>query len=202
MLEFDDSTGHTGSGQIKQYSANNPADGTYKDNRQRMEDDDQLEISKSQRKRDLDELKKLGSELLEFSDDALRQLEMSEVLLAALRTARHITSNSARKRQMQYIGKLLKEEDADPLINAVNARHHQHATHTREFHKLEELRDKLIREGDSALADVLALFPRADRQHLRKLVRQARKELETKQPPHASRLLFRALRELQEQPEY
>ena len=202
MLEFDDSTGHTGSGQIKQYSANNPADGTYKDNRQRMEDDDHLEISKSQRKRDLDELKKLGSELLEFSDDALRQLEMSEVLLAALRTARRITSNSARKRQMQYIGKLLKDEDADPLIAAVNARHHQHATHTRDFHKLEELRDKLIREGDSALADVQALFPRADRQHLRKLVRQARKELETNQPARASRLLFRALRELQEQPEY
>ena len=167
-----------------------------------MEYDDPLDISKSQRKRELDELKKLGSELLEFSDDALRQLAISGKLLEALRTAKRINSNSARKRQMQYIGKLLKDEDAAPLVAAVDARHHQHATHTREFHKLEELRDKLIRDGDSALADVLALFPRADRQHLRKLVRQARKEQETKQPPRASRLLFRALRELQEQPEY
>ena len=167
-----------------------------------MEDSDQFEISKSQRKSELDDLKKLGSELLEFSDDALRQLIISEVLLEALRTARRITSNSARKRQMQYIGKLLKDEDAAPLIDAVNTRHHQHATHTRSFHKLEELRDRLLEDGDSALPEVLALFPRTDRQHLRKLVRQARKEQQTKQPPRASRLLFRYLRELQQAPEY
>jgi len=167
-----------------------------------MEDNDQFEISKSQRKRELDDLKKLGSELLEFSDDALRQLITSEVLLEALRTARRITSNSARKRQMQYIGKLLKDEDAAPLIDAVNTRHNQHATHTRSFHKLEELRDSLLEDGDSALPEVLALFPRTDRQHLRKLVRQARKEQETKQPPRAARLLFRYLRELQQAPEY
>jgi len=167
-----------------------------------MEEDDQPEISKSQRKRDMDELKKLGIELLEFSDDALRQLIMSDVLLEALRTARRITSNSARKRQMQYIGKLLKDVDAAPLHEAVAVRNHQHATHTREFHQIEVLRDKLIRDGDNALPEVLALFPRCDRQYLRKLLRQARNEPETKQPPRASRLLFRYLRELQEEPDY
>ncbi len=167
-----------------------------------MEEDDQPEISKSQRKRDMDELKKLGIELLEFSDDALRQLIMSDVLLEALRTARRITSNSARKRQMQYIGKLLKDVDAAPLHEAVAVRNHQHATHTREFHQIEALRDKLIRDGDNALPEVLALFPRCDRQYLRKLIRQARNEQETKQPPRASRLLFRHLRELQEEPDY
>jgi ribosome-associated protein len=57
-------------------------------------------------------------------------------------------------------------------------------------------------EGDNALPEVLALFPRTDRQHLRKLIRQARKEQETRQPPRASRLLFRYLRELQEQSDY
>jgi len=167
-----------------------------------MEDDEQFEISKSQRKRELDDLKKLGSELLEFSDDALRQLILSDVLLQALRTARRITANSARKRQLQYIGKLLKDEDAIPLQEAVVARNHQHLTHTRGFHKIEELREKLIRDGDSALPEVLALFPRTDRQHLRKLVRQARTELENRQPPRASRLLFRYLRDLQEEPEF
>ena len=169
---------------------------------QHTEDDDQTGISKSQRKRDMDELKKLGMELLEFSDDALRQLQMPETLLEAIRTGKRITSNNARKRQMQYIGKLLKDTDAAPLQEAVDARNHQHATHTREFHQLEELRDKLVLEGDSALPAVLALFPRTDRQHLRKLVRQARKEQETRQPPRASRLLFRYLRELQEEPDY
>jgi len=165
------------------------------------EDDNQAEISKSQRKRDMDELKKLGVELLEFSDDALRQL-LPEALLEAMRTAKRITSNNARKRQLQYIGKLLKDIDPAPLREAVDARNHQHTTHTREFHQLEILRDKLIMEGDSALPGVLALFPRTDRQHLRKLIRQARKEQETGQPPRASRLLFRYLRELQEEPDY
>jgi len=165
------------------------------------EDDNQAEISKSQLKRDMDELKKLGVELLEFSDDALRQL-LPEALLEAMRTAKRITSNNARKRQLQYIGKLLKDIDPAPLREAVDARNHQHATHTRGFHQLEVLRDKLIMEGDSALPGVLALFPRTDRQHLRKLIRQARKEQETGQPPRASRLLFRYLRELQEEPDY
>ena len=164
--------------------------------------DEPEDISKSQRKRDLHELKMLGVDLLDFSDDALRQLHMPDTLLEALRTAKRINSNSARKRQLQYIGKLLKETDVTPLHEAVAARKHQHATHTREFHQLEDLRDKLILEGDSALPDVLALFPRTDRQHLRKLVRQARREQETRQPPRASRLLFRYLRELQEQPDY
>ena len=165
------------------------------------EDDAQAEISKSQRKRDMDELKKLGVELLEFSDDALRQL-LPEALLEAIRTAKRITSNNARKRQLQYIGKLLQDIDVAPLREAVDARHHQHATHTREFHLIETLRDRLIMEGDSALPEILARFPRTDRQHLRKLIRQARKEQETKQPPRASRLLFRYLRELQEEPDY
>ena len=169
---------------------------------QYTEDDDQTEISKSQRKREMDELKRLGMELLEFSDDALRQLPLPETLLEALRTGKRITSNNARKRQMQYIGKLLKDIDATPLHAAVDARKHQHATHTREFHQIEELRDKLILEGDRALPAVLAVFPHTDRQHLRKLLRQARREQETGQPPRATRLLFRYLRELQEQPDY
>ena len=70
-------------------------------------------ISKSQRKRDLQDLKKLGLTLLDFSDDALRQLLLPEVLLDALHTAKHIHSNGARKRQLQYIGKLLKDIDVD-----------------------------------------------------------------------------------------
>jgi ribosome-associated protein len=166
------------------------------------EHDDQTEASKSQRKRELDELKKLGLELLDFSDDALRQLMLPEVLLDAIRTAKRITSNGARKRQMQYIGKLMKEIDAAPVRQAVDDIKHQHSSRTREFHQIEILRDKLITNADNALPEVLAQFPRTDRQHLRKLVRQARNEQQARQPPRASRLLFRYLRELQEEPDY
>ena len=160
------------------------------------------EPSKSQRKRDLDELKQLGSELLTFSDDALRQLLLPETLLEALRTAQKIKAHGAQKRQLQYIGKLLRDIDTTPIRAAIEARDRQHASHTREFHQLEALRDTLLAEGDAALAEAMAQFPRADRQHLRKLLRQARNEQEQKQPQRASRQLFRYLHELLESPDY
>ena len=162
----------------------------------------QYEPSKSQRKRDLDELKQLGRELLGFSDDALRQLLLPETLLEALRTAQKIKAHGALKRQLQYIGKLLREVDDTPIREAIEARDRQHATHTREFHRLEALRDHLLSGDGTALNEAMALFPLADRQHLRKLVRQARNEQEQKQPQRASRQLFRYLRELLESPDY
>ena len=164
--------------------------------------DDTDGISKSQRKRNLYALKNLGLRLLEFSDDSLRQLDIPEQLLSALLEAKRITSNNARKRQLSYIGKLMKDIDPATVQAAIEARDHQHDTATREFHLIESLRDKLLLEGDEALPAVLAHFPRGDRQHLRKLVRQARREQETRQPPRAARLLFRYLRELQEEPDY
>jgi ribosome-associated protein len=166
-----------------------------------MDHDVYTDISKSQRKREMDELKQLGSELLEFTDDALRQLCLPDELLDAIRTAQRINSHGARKRQLQYIGKLMRGIDETPIRQAIEARDHQQSTHTREFHLLEDLREKLLARGDSALPDVLAQFPRTDRQHLRKLVRQARKEQEAGQPPRAARLIFRYLRELQEESE-
>lgn len=164
--------------------------------------DEPSEISKSQRKRELNELKTLGWKLLDFSDDALRQLLLPDKLLEAIRTAKRISAHGARKRQMQYIGKLMRDIDEAPVRAAIAAREHQQDTNTRAFHLLEELRDRLIAEGDSVIPEVLARFPHTDRQHLRKLVRLARKEVETRQPPRTSRQLFRYLRELQEEPDY
>lgn len=159
-------------------------------------------ISKSQRKRDLEALKNLGWRLLEFSDDALRQLLLPDTLLEAIRTAKRINSHGARKRQMQYIGKQMRDIDIAPIKEAIDAADHHHSHQTREFHQIEVLREKLIKDGDSVLPEVLAQFPRTDRQYLRKLVRQAKNEQENHQPPRASRLLFRYLRELQEEPDY
>lgn len=167
-----------------------------------MTDHDQEAISKSQRKRDLDELKQLGRKLLDFSEDSLRGLGLPELLLEAVLTGKRITSHVARKRQLQYIGKLLHEFDATPVRAAVAAREHQHDTSTREFHRLETLREQLLADGDEALPAVLAQFPHADRQRLRKLVRQARQQQATGQPPGAARALFRYLRELQDAPAY
>ena len=167
-----------------------------------MNPDDDTDISKSQRKRDLHALKELGIKLLDFSDDSLRQLDLPEDLLEALLTAKKITSNVARKRQLGYIGKLMKDIDPAPIRTIIKARDHQHQTSTREFHLLEHLREQLLVEGDAALPEVLAHFPRTDRQYLRKLVKQAQSEQSSGQPPGAARRLFRYLRELNTTPDY
>ncbi len=167
-----------------------------------MDYDDATHISKTQRKRDLHALKELGIKLLDFSDDSLRQLDLPEKLLEALLTAKKITSNVARKRQLAYVGKLMKEIDPAPIQAIVQAREHQHLTSTREFHLLEDLREQLLVEGDAALPAVLEHFPRTDRQYLRKLVRQAQSEQTRGQPQGAARRLFRYLRELQTAPDY
>ena len=169
---------------------------------QSMDFDETEEISKSQLKREAQALKELGVKVLEFSEDSPRQLALPDTLLEALLTAKKITSNSARKRQLSYIGKLMQDIDPAPVQAAVEAREHQHLTSTREFHLLEDLREKLLVKGDDALPEVLSHFPRAERQLLRKLVRLARSEQSNGQPPGASRRLFRYLRELQETPDY
>jgi ribosome-associated protein len=154
--------------------------------------------SKTRRKRDMEALQKLGEALLGFDDEALEQLELPEQLLSAIHLARRIRAHGARRRQLQYIGKLMRTIDTAPVEAAIHASIHQDTLHTKDFHLLEELREALISEGDTRLATVLEYFPQADRQHLRKLARQARTERDAKHPPRAARLLFRYLRALQE----
>jgi len=162
---------------------------------------DEDEISKSGRKRALAELKALGLKLLDYSDDALRQLALPEDLLGALLEGKRITAHNARKRQLGYIGKLMANIDVEPVREFVQAREHQHLTATREFHQIEALRDRLQVRGDAAVAEVLAAFPHAERSQLRKLARLARQEYTTGQPRGAAKTLFRHLRELQEESE-
>jgi ribosome-associated protein len=154
--------------------------------------------SKTRRKRDVEALQELGSALLDFSEEQLQQLDLPEKLLDAVREAGRIHAYGARRRQLQYIGKLMRDIDPAPIRAAIAAREHQQETHTQAFHLLEDLRDALLLQGDAALGTVLEHFPLADRQHLRKLARQARREHDEHQPPKASRRLFRYLRELQE----
>ena len=164
-------------------------------------DRDTAPLSKTRRKRHMEALQKLGEALLELEDEALSRLDLPEELVSAIQLARRITAHGARRRQLQYIGKLMRGIDTGPVEAAIQARNHQDATHTQAFHLLEELREALIIEGDARLSTVLERFPQADRQHLRKLSRQARAERDAKQPPRAARRLFRYLRELQEDSE-
>jgi ribosome-associated protein len=155
--------------------------------------------SKSRRKRDMLELQMLGEELLAFTDATLREMGLPEALFEALETARRIKAHGGRRRQLQYIGKLMRQLDTVPIREAIASQQQQKNTRTQAFHRLEGLREALIDDADAALAGLLEDYPAADRQHLHRLARQARAERENRQPPRAARSLFRYLRELQEQ---
>jgi ribosome-associated protein len=154
--------------------------------------------SKSRRKRDMHELQKLGEELLGFPDAMLREMGLPEPLREAIAIARRITARGGRRRQLRYIGRLIRGIDTGPVLAAVEARRRQHDMHSRAFHRVEELREALIADPDTALAAALEAFPAADRRELARLARQARAERDSRQPPRAARALFRYLRELQE----
>jgi len=154
--------------------------------------------SKSARKRQMLHLQAVGESLLELSDQQLARIPIeNEQLLAALRECRKIRSNSARKRQLQFIGKLMREVDAAPIEQALQGLHEARRDDNRVFHELEKLRGDVLEAGQDGADLVTARYPAADRQLLRQLVRQHQREEQRGDPPAASRKLFRYLRELQ-----
>lgn len=155
--------------------------------------------SKSEVKRQMLALQALGDKLTRLKDKELARIPIdSERLMEAIIETRNIRSNSARKRHMQYIGKLMREVDADAVEAALDALHKPARDANARFHELEELRDEVLEAGVSGVEKVLAQWPQADRQQLRQLVLQAQREQKNNKPPAASRKLFRYLRALQE----
>lgn len=159
-------------------------------------DDEDLGPSKSQLKRDAHGLQDLGAELVELSAQQLAEIPLSEDVLATVRETRAITAHGARKRQLKYLGKLLRQEEEGPIREALERIQGRHALTVAHHHQCERWRDRLITEGDTALTALLEEFPQADRQQLRQLMRSAQAELAKGKPPKSSRELFRFLREL------
>ncbi len=152
--------------------------------------------SKSQLKRDALALQALGSELLELPESDWVALGLPQALITALQEGKRIRAHGARRRQLQYIGKLMRDIDAAPVREHFRQLRLNSREQARAHQELEQWRDRLIEHGDEALETFLELHAGADRQRLRQLVRTARKERDRDQPPAASRALFRYLREL------
>ncbi len=153
-------------------------------------------VSKSQRKREATAAQELGRKLLELDIDALRSIELPDNLLAALEEARRIKKHGALKRQLQFIGKIMRKLDLEPVEAAYNQLSNHYQQDIRQFHHIEKWRDRLLAEGDTALGALLEEAPQADRQHLRQLIRQSKKESQANKPPKSAREIFRYLREL------
>ena len=154
--------------------------------------------SKSALKREMTALQELGEALCELSPAELAKIPIEDSqLLDAIQESARIQKRGALRRHRQFIGKLMRRVDAEPLQEALDALHQSRKDQTRKFHDLEALRDKLLQDGDSALTAFIKDHPDADRQHVRQLIREAQREARAGKAPSASRRLFRYLRELQ-----
>ena len=150
--------------------------------------------SKSQRKRDASALQELGVRLCELPATELDVLPLPEKLRDAIDLAKRITSHGALFRQRQFIGKLMRHIDVEPIVVALNAKTERQAEAARHFHRLEQWRDRLLTEGDVALDAFLARYPATDGTALRKLVASAAAERAEGAEKAAQRALFKAVR--------
>jgi ribosome-associated protein len=155
--------------------------------------------SKSQRKRESAAAQDLGEELVTLSPERLKKIDMPDALRLAVRDAQRISKHEARRRQMQYIGKLMRGVDPAPIKAALDEVNGVSAAANARQHRLERLRTQLM-ESEDTLGEIATAYPGADLQYLRQLRRNALKEQQLAKPPRAYRELFRVLRDLQNEP--
>lgn len=128
----------------------------------------------------------------------MAKLDLPDLLREALGACRTITAHGGRRRQLQYIGKLMRNIDVTPIEQALIALEGKDHASIAAQHRLQRWRERLLAEDDTALTDLLDEHPGADRQALRQLIAKARKERDAGKAPAAARALYRALRNLME----
>ena len=156
--------------------------------------------SKTQRKADAHALQTLGAELVALNRAKLDQVDLPESLRDAIVAAQSITKHEARRRQMQFIGKLMRHVDAEPIRAKLDAWKSVSAADVAHAHLLERWRDRLLAEP-GALALLANEYPHADLQQMRTLIRNVQREREQNKPPKNYRVLFQLLREIVVRPE-
>src|SRR5574340_86188 len=139
--------------------------------------------SKSEKKREMSALQDLGKRLMELSEEQMQGIGVPQELHDALRLARTMKSHSALRRQMQYIGVLMRRIDPEPVKQAITDMDRGQRHKARAFQQLERMRDSLIEGDDTVVEEISSRFPEADIQKLRQLVRNARKEKKENQSP-------------------
>jgi ribosome-associated protein len=151
--------------------------------------------SKTQRKREMLERQEIGEELVALPEPRLHELDLPERLLDAVLEAKRMRSFGARRRQLQYIGRLMRDTDSVAIAAKLTAWKGQSREATAYLHAIERWRERLLRD-DEAVSELVAAHPQADVQRLRALVRNARREHTLGQPPASFRELFQALKSI------
>jgi ribosome-associated protein len=150
-------------------------------------------VSKTRRKREMLELQSLGAALVGLPESQLNAMQLESELLLAVLDAKRIKSHEARRRQLQYIGRLMREVDPEPIRARLAAVEGTSAQAAAAHRRLEAWRERLLLD-DEALTSFAAEHPGADIQEIRALIRNARKEQKDGKPPRAYRELFRVLK--------
>lgn len=152
--------------------------------------------SKSQLKRESHALQKLGEALVALSPEQLAKINIPENLLTAIKQAQQIRSHEAKRRQMQYIGKIMRNINVDEIEQALNEIAQQHSAASYHFQLIEEWRERLINNEKAALTEFVKNYKQVDTQQLRHFIQQACRERSQAHPKGAARALFRFLREV------
>jgi len=147
-------------------------------------------------KRKAEALQELGEELIGLKPELLARFDLPDPLRDAILAAQRINSHGALRRQRQYVGKLMRKVEAAPIRDRLLEIRGEDAMTRARLHRAERWRDRLIAEGDTALTELLAEAPQADRVRLRTLTRDSQRERANDAAPRAQRELFRRLREL------
>ena len=165
--------------------------------REPAEGSDEQPVSKSERKRQMHSLQQLGERLVALTQAELDKLNIQdERLLEAINQARRITARGGLRRQLQFIGKLMRSIDPSTIEAGLRERDQQHNDSVRRHHQIEAAREKLIAEGDRALGEILTDWPAAEPALLRQWRRQYPKEVSKGNEKAHSRKLFRYLADL------
>jgi len=147
----------------------------------------------------MDELQDLGEELVTLSTDRIKKINIPEDLRDAVRAAQRMTRHDeARRRQMQYIGKLMRNVEVEPIREALALVRGESASETAKLHRLEQLRSTLLAD-EKVLHEIATRYPSVDLQHLRSLRRAAVKEHEQNKPPRSYRAIFQLLKDLEKE---
>ncbi|TXH67326.1 MAG: DUF615 domain-containing protein [Thiothrix sp.] len=160
-------------------------------------DEDSDYVSRSHDKREAEAAQALGEKLIELRPEQLKQLDIPERLVDAVLEAKRLNNHGALRRQKQYIGKLMRQVELEPIQAKFAEWEFNSKAHLAVFHRLERWRDQLLVD-DAVLEELLEAYPALDMQHVRGLVRNARKEQAANKPPKSSRELFQYLRNLVE----
>ena len=157
-------------------------------------EEEELPPSKTKIKKQMHDLRDLGEELTELGKDQIAQLDIPENLRDAIREMHRTKTFGAKRRQLQYIGKLMRDVDTAPIIAKLNTWKGVSQQHIGYMHQLERWRERLL-EDDTALTELLAKYPETDAQRLRTLIRNTLKEREAGKPARNYREIFQVLRE-------